>query len=166
MTTMQQSRASILAAQSDDIRQEFLSSLTKAELDHLEHDWKFWGRPNQQMPIGDWFVWLILAGRGWGKTRTAVEAVASMLRGPSPLQAPKGAPEIMTIVADSPFDMRQYTIEGPSGFSHIGFADHRPLHEPSKKTLVWPNGCKALLFSSEDPEALRGASGSFFWWMS
>lgn len=70
----------------------------------------------------------------------------------------------MSIIADSPFDMRQYTIEGPSGFLNVGPMDYRPHHEPSKKTLTWPNGCKALLFSAEDPETLRGASGSFFWW--
>lgn len=117
------------------------------------------------MPDGsDWFVWMILAGRGWGKTRTAVENIARMLRGPSPLIAPPNAPAVMTIIADSPFDLRQYSIEGPSGFLKVGPQDYRPHHEPSKKTLTWPNGCKALLFSAEDPETLRGASGSFFWW--
>lgn len=105
-----------------------------------------------------------MAGRGFGKTRTATENIARMLRGSSPLTAPPGAPAIMSIIADSPFDLRQYSIEGPSGFLNIGPRDHRPLHEPSKKTLTWPNGCKALLFSAEDPETLRGASGSFFWW--
>lgn len=80
------------------------------------------------------------------------------------MQAPAGAPAIMSIIADNPFDMRQYSIEGPSGFMNVGPPDYRPLHEPSKKTLTWPNGCRALLFSAEDPEALRGASGSFFWW--
>ncbi len=116
------------------------------------------------MPAGGWFVWMILAGRGWGKTRTATENIARMLRGPSPLLAPVGAPAILTIIADSPFDLRQYSIEGPSGFLNIGPAAFRPHYEPSKKLLTWPNGCKALLFSAEDPETLRGASGSFFWW--
>lgn len=116
------------------------------------------------MPPGYWFVWLIMAGRGWGKTRTAVEVISEMLRGDTPYTAPPGAPAIMTIIADSPFDMRQYTIEGPSGFMNVGPPEYRPHHEPSKKTLTWPNGCKALLFSAEDPEELRGASGSFFWW--
>ena len=87
-----------------------------------------------------------------------------MLRGDTPMSAPPGAPAVMSIIADSQFDMRQYTIEGLSGFMNVGPKDYRPLHEPSKKTLTWPNGCKALLFSSEDPEALRGASGEFFWW--
>lgn len=146
-----------------------LAGLTESEAAALEHDWEFWGRPDQIMPGAlpsgaDWFVWLILAGRGWGKTRTAVENIARMMRGPSPAIAPPGAPAIMTIIADSPFDLRQYSIEGPSGFLNVGPADYRPHHEPSKKTLTWPNGCKALLFSAEDPETLRGASGSFFWW--
>lgn len=87
-----------------------------------------------------------------------------MLRGPSPMIAPNGAPEIISIIADSPFDLRQYSIEGPSGFLNVGPPEYRPLYEPSKKTLTWPNGSKALLFSAEDPETLRGASGSLFWW--
>lgn len=134
------------------------------ELRYLEHDWSFWGRPDQQLPPGDWFVWLLLAGRGFGKTRTAVETIARMLRGSTPLKAPRDAPAILSIIADTPFDMRQYTVEGPSGFLNVGPREYRPVHEPSKMTLTWPNGCKALLFSAEDPETLRGASGSFFWW--
>ena len=70
----------------------------------------------------------------------------------------------MSIIAGSPFDMRQYCIERPSGFLRVGPAKWRPDYQPSTKTLTWPNGCKALLFSAEDPETLRGASGSFFWW--
>lgn len=116
------------------------------------------------MPLGDWFLWVMLTGRGWGKTRTAVENIARTLRGPSPHIAPEGAPKIMSIIADSPFDLRQYSIEGPSGFLNVGPEAYRPIHEPSKMTLTWPNGCKALLFSAEDPETLRGASGEFFWW--
>jgi predicted phage terminase large subunit-like protein len=146
------------------VRAEFLKSLSPSELEYLQWDWSFWGRGDQQCPPDDWFIWLILSGRGWGKTRTAVENISAMLRGPTPLQAPKNAPAVMSIIADTPFDMRQYTIEGPSGFLNVGPADYRPIHEPSKKTLTWPNGAKALLFSAEDPESTRGASGSFFWW--
>jgi phage terminase large subunit-like protein len=130
----------------------------------LAYNWKFWGRPDQQAPAGDWFVWMILAGRGWGKTRTATENIGRMIRGDTPLTAAPGAPELMTIVADTPFDMRQYSVEGPSGFLNVGPPDHRPQHHSSVRTLEWRNGCKALLFSAEDPETLRGASGSLFWW--
>lgn len=158
------SKASWLASQSEKTREEFLGSLTPAELAYLEWDWNFWGRPSQQIPDGDWFIWLLLAGRGFGKTRTAVECIAETLRGPSPSIAPPGAPAILSIIADNPFDMRQYSIEGPSGFLNVGPPDYRPLHEPSKRLLTWPNGARAMLFSAEDPETLRGASGSFFWW--
>ena len=154
----------MLASLPEAERAQALRSLTDRQAQSLVHDWQFWGRLDQQLPVGDWFVWLIMAGRGWGKTRTAVENIAAMLRGPTPHVAPPGAPAIMSIVADSPFDMRQYSIEGPSGFLNIGPKDWRPTHEPSKKILVWPNGCRALLFSAEDPESTRGASGSFFWW--
>jgi phage terminase large subunit-like protein len=142
----------------------FFASLTDAELYALQYDWSVWGRAGQQLPQGAWFVWLILAGRGWGKTRTAVENIAQMLRGPSPMIAPAGSPKYLTIVADSPKDLREYSIDGPSGFLSVGPAEYRPLYEPSKSTLTWANGAKAVLYSAEDPEALRGASGSFFWW--
>jgi phage terminase large subunit-like protein len=160
-----QSWASWLRCQPQEDQAKYLDGLTQSERVEIENGaWWFWGRPNQQLPTDDWFVWLILAGRGWGKTRTAVENIAAMLRGSSPMTAPAGAPAVMSIIADTPFDMRQYVIEGPSGFLNTGRPEYRPVHEPSKKTLTWPNGCKALLFSAEDPETLRGASGSFFWW--
>lgn len=156
--------AQYLAEQPFDFQDQWLASKTPEERKRLKWSWQFWGRPNQIMPKDDFFVWLILAGRGWGKTRTAVENMAAMQRGSSPLIAKPNAPKIMSIIADSPADMRQYTIEGPSGFANVGPRDHRPTHYPSIKTLVWPNGAKAMLFSAEDPEALRGASGEFFWW--
>jgi phage terminase large subunit-like protein len=86
-----------------------------------------------------------------------------MQRGPSPLIAPAGAPAIMSFVADTAFDMRAYSIEGPSGFLNVGPAEHRPRHHPGWSTLEWANGAKALLFSAEDPDSARGASGSLFW---
>jgi phage terminase large subunit-like protein len=122
-----------------------------------------WGRPDQQMPPGDWFVWLIMTGRGWGKNRTAVENISRMVRGPSPLIAPKDAPSLMSFVADTAFDMRQYSVEGPSGFLNVGPPAFRPRYHPGQMTLEWQNGCKALLFSAADPETTRGASGGFFW---
>ena len=105
-----------------------------------------------------------MTGRGWGKTRTAVENISRMVRGSTPFMAPEGAPGLMSFVADTSFDMRQYSIEGPSGFLNVGPPEFRPKYHPSQMTLEWPNGCRALLFSAEDPEVTRGASGSFFWW--
>lgn len=169
-SSLRRSKASLLKSSHPDKIDQFLNSLSPEELKFLEWDWSFWGRPDQQLPTNkqpngdDWFVWVILSGRGWGKTRTAVENISALLRGPSPMIAPPGAPELMTIIADTPFDMRQYTIEGPSGFLNVGPPNFRPMHSSSNRTLTWPNGCRALLFSAEDPETLRGASGSLFWW--
>lgn len=154
----------MLSSLPESERRKILAGLSEPQLADLSWDWSFWGRPDQLLPAGDWFIWMILAGRGWGKTRTAVENIAAMMRGPSPLIAPKGAPRIMSIIADTPFDLRQYSIEGPSGFMNVGPPEYRPDHEPSKRIMTWPNGARAYLFSAEDPETLRGASGSFFWW--
>jgi phage terminase large subunit-like protein len=87
-----------------------------------------------------------------------------MVRGSTPLIAPPGAPAVMSFIADTAFDMRLYSVEGISGFLNVGPPSFRPRYHPGQSTLIWPNGCRALLFSAEDPEATRGASGSFFWW--
>jgi phage terminase large subunit-like protein len=135
-----------------------LANMSSAELLALES-------ASSLMPAGDWFVWMIMTGRGWGKTRTATENISRMIRGPSPLIAPPGASALVSCVADTAFDMRQYSVEGPSGFLNVGHPDYRPRYRGAPiNTLTWPNGCKALLFSAEDPEVTRGASGSFFWW--
>ena len=146
---MGRSRASWLASLPEAERREFLESLTEHEAAELEFDWSFWGRPEQQMPPGSWFVWLIMSGRGWGKTRCATENIARMLRGDTPMTAPPGAPAVMSIIADTPFDMRQYNIEGPSGLCSVGPPDYRPVHSSSNRTLTWPNGAKALHVHSQ-----------------
>ncbi len=83
------SKASSLSLEDESVRRAVLASLTEAQIAQLPFDWKFWGREDQQLPPGDdWFVWLIMAGRGWGKNRTAVENIAMMVNGPSPLICP------------------------------------------------------------------------------
>jgi phage terminase large subunit-like protein len=70
----------------------------------------------------------------------------------------------MSFFADTAFDMRHYSVEGMSGFLNVGPVEYRPAYRPGHSALIWPNGAKALLFSAEDPDTARGASGSFFWW--
>jgi phage terminase large subunit-like protein len=67
-----------------------LGSLTEAQAQQLRYDWGFWGGPNQQMPPGDWFTWLFMTVRDWGKTRTATETISRLVGGPTPLVAPAG----------------------------------------------------------------------------
>jgi phage terminase large subunit-like protein len=117
--------------------------------DALSNSWRVQARPEQCEPSGDWWsTWLILAGRGWGKTRTGTEWVHS--------HAVAGTASRIAIVAPTAADCRDVLIEGPSGFLAIASNSTRPTWEPSKRRLTWPNGAEATAFSAEEPERLRG----------
>lgn len=108
--------------------------------------WVERARANQLPPPGDWRVWLILAGRGWGKTKTVVEwAQEQALRMPGS----RGA-----VVARTAADARDVLVDGESGFLALG--KDAPVHESSKRRLTWRNGSIATLYSAEEPSALRG----------
>ena len=77
--------AASLACLAPEQVKEVLSGLSPAQLDHLRYDWQFWGRPQQQEPPGAWDTWLILAGRGYGKTRTGAEWIRHCASGKTPL---------------------------------------------------------------------------------
>jgi phage terminase large subunit-like protein len=117
--------------------------------DALSGSWRVQARPEQREPSGDWWsTWLILAGRGWGKTRTGTEWVHS--------HAVAGTASRIAIVAPTTSDLRDVLVEGPSGFLAIASNSTRPIWEPSKHRLTWPNGAQASTFSAEEPERLRG----------
>jgi phage terminase large subunit-like protein len=106
-------------------------------------------------PIVPWRVWLILAGRGWGKTRTGAEWVlqCSMTR----------AGVRVALVGETLQDTRGVMVEGESGLLAISPPWHRPQFQPSRRLLTWPNGSQAQLFSAEDPEQLRGPQFHYAW---
>ena len=79
------------------------------------------------------------------------------------MTAAPGAPEIVTIIGNNPADIRDYIIDGPGGFAKNSPPWCRPRYQPSKRRLTWPNGCYAVLLSAENPESVRGASGSLAW---
>jgi phage terminase large subunit-like protein len=114
----------------------------------LENSWPVVARPNQLPPPGDWSVWLLLAGRGFGKTRTLAEWVCD--------QAASGQARRIAIVAATAADARDVLGEGESGILAIAQPWCRPIYEPSKRRLTWPNGAIATTFSAEEPERLRG----------
>lgn len=117
--------------------------------DALSNSWKAQARPEQLEPSGDWWsTWLILAGRGWGKTRTLTEWVHG--------HCVAGRVSRVAICAPTAADCRDVLIEGSSGFLAIASNSTRPLWEPSKHRLTWPNGSQAALYSAEEPERLRG----------
>lgn len=110
------------------------------------YDWRtFWARPDQIEPEGNWRIWLALAGRGWGKTRTLSEWAIEQAR------AGRGPGHIVARVED---DIEGVLINGPAGILKIS----PPWFTPKwvKGKLVWPNGVEALTFSAQEPNQLRG----------
>lgn len=117
-------------------------------------DWQAWARPNQLAPSGSWLTWLVLAGRGFGKTRCGSEWVRSIACGKTPLAA--GTHHRIAIVAETAADARDVLVEGDSGILSVHPPDFRPLYEPSKRRLTWPNGAVATLYNAVEPDQLRG----------
>src|SRR6516162_4585245 len=117
--------------------------------DALETSWPAIARPNQLPPPGDWWqIWLLLAGRGFGKTRTLAEWVCE--------QALFGLASRIALVAATAADARDVLVEGESGILAVAPPWFRPIYEPSKRRLTWPNGAIGTTFSAEEPERLRG----------
>lgn len=120
----------------------------------LEYDWRFWARPAQLPPHGDWRYWLILAGRGFGKTRAGAEWVRD--------QVATGRRRI-ALVGPTAADVRDVMIEGESGLLNICPPWATPVYQPSRRRLVWPNGAMAFLYSAQEPERLRGPQHEAAW---
>lgn len=142
-------------------RRAFLNSLTASELEYLLHDWPFWARADQLPPSEDWTTWLILGGRGAGKTRAGAEWIRAQAEGDTPLGA--GRARRIALVAQDYAEGRSVMIEGPSGLLALSPKSWRPTYRKTARELVWPNGAKATLFSAEDPEALRGPQHDAAW---
>lgn len=135
--------------------QEQMSRASAAELDALRYKWSFWARGNQLAPQGRWTFWMLLAGRGFGKTRTGAEWINERVQ--------QGKAKRIALVAPTAADVRKVMVEGESGILAISPPWNRPLFEPSKLQLTWPNGAIAQLFSAEEPERLRGPQCDTFW---
>ncbi|HJK50268.1 MAG TPA: terminase family protein [Methanocorpusculum sp.] len=117
--------------------------------------WLQKARPAQLPPPGNWSVWFYMAGRGAGKTRAGSEWVTLLA---------ETCPGIrIALVASSAGDARDVMIEGESGIMECTSPTCRPLYEPSKRRLTWPNGSIATTFSGENPEELRGPQFHFAW---
>ena len=134
-------------------RASILAELTDQEAQALEYDWRFWARPDQLAPPGDWTFWAAIAGRGWGKTRTGAEWVREL----------KNTCGRIALVAPTAGDARDVMIEGESGLLAISPPWDRPVYEPSKRRLTWPNGALATAYSADEPERLRGPQHGGAW---
>lgn len=135
--------------------EHYFDNVTDSQFKDLRSKWPFWARPNQLAPGGSWTFWLLLAGRGFGKTRTGAEWVNERVQ--------NGQAKRIALVAPTAADVRKVMVEGESGLLAISPPWNRPLFEPSKLQLTWPNGAIAQLFSAEEPERLRGPQCDTFW---
>ena len=124
------------------------SEFSAALLAELESGWAATARPNQLPPPGQWFVWLLLAGRGFGKTRSLSEFLLENVT--------SGTARRVAVVAATAADARDVMVEGESGILTISPTWSRPIYEPSKRRLTWPNGAIATTYSADEPERLRG----------
>jgi phage terminase large subunit-like protein len=148
------SPALTLASLPEAERAEKLGQLNERQIASLRWNWRFWAREEQLEPEGDWLTWLILAGRGFGKTRTLAETVRGWVCGQTPLQAGRYAR--IALVAETAADARDVIVEGESGLLAVHPRDFRPQYEPSKRRLTWPNGAVATLYNATEPDQLRG----------
>lgn len=131
--------------------------LPPATLLRLSRDFALAGRANQHPPPGDWRLWLLMGGRGSGKTRAGAEWVQALVR-----RAGTRTDLRLALVAETLSDAREVMVDGVSGLLSIS-AGFRPDYEVSRRRLVWPNGAVAQIFSSEDPESLRGPQFHYAW---
>lgn len=153
--------ANLIACATPQQQQAFLTSLTRAETAALPYLFAFWAMPHQLPPPGNWRAWVILGGRGAGKTRAGAEWLRSMVEGSSPL-APGRARRVAVI--GETFDQgREVMVFGDSGIMAIAPPDNRPQWIASRKLLQWRNGAQAMLFSAQEPEALRGPQFDAAW---
>ena len=130
------------------------AALVGMDLDDLQYDWKFWRRPSQTFPTREEFAWwigLMMAGRGAGKTRTGTEWAHEKA---ITMPGSRGL-----LVARTAADTRDVLVEGDSGLLKVGRPGDRAHYESSKRRVTWPNGSQATLFTAEEPDVLRGPQG-------
>lgn len=168
---MQQQSIAEIFAESSAEQERFLAKFgTAANLEHLKFLWEFWGRPKQFAPEGDWSTWLILAGRGFGKTRTGAEWVRANMCGSTPLA--RGRWRHIALIAETAADARDVMVgdgkaasdpHAGSGLLQIHPKSFRPDYEPSKRRLTWPNGAMATIYNGTEPDQLRGPQHDAAW---
>ncbi len=144
---MGMSLAEIVANLPQEEREAVLAGM---DPDALLYDGSFWLRPEQKTPPGDWNVHLVLAGRGWGKTRMAAEFIKEQAADLSE------GPKRMAVVTRAAADARDVMIEGDSGLMSLYPEGSRPHYEVTKRRVTWDNGATLTTFSAEEPSLLRG----------
>lgn len=143
------------------MRETFLSDIGEGGLCALPFLFEFWAMAHQLPPKGDWRAWVILGGRGAGKTRAGAEWVRSQVEGARPLDA--GRARRVALIGETYDQVRDVMIFGDSGILACSPPDRRPKWKATERKLIWPNGAEAQAFTAHDPEGLRGPQFDAAW---
>lgn len=155
------SGAAWLASAAPEEVDEFLAGLSDNALASLPWIFEFWALPHQLPPRGDWKSWVIMGGRGAGKTRAGSEWVRRKVEGATP--EARGECSRVALIGETFDQTREVMVFGDSGILACSPPDRRPVWEASRRRLVWPNGATATVFSAHEPEALRGPQFDAAW---
>lgn len=121
----------------------------------FNNSWHSIARENQRLPEGNWNIWLILAGRGFGKTRTAAEATRELIL--------KGQCRRVALISSTIIEAEKVMLEGESGLLSISKPSDGIKYMRSQKKIIWENGATALLFGADEYDKLRGPQFDFAW---
>jgi phage terminase large subunit-like protein len=149
------SRAEKLLQMEPDERSVQLAKMSPAQRRGLHNYWRIWAHEGQLPPDGVWHTWLIMAGRGYGKTRAGAEWVRAVAEADPCAR--------IALVGASLGEVRRVMVEGPSGLLAVASPRTRPAFEPSKRQLTWATGAVATFYSAGEPESLRGPQHSHAW---
>ncbi|WP_413816225.1 DNA-packaging protein [Palleronia sp. THAF1] len=140
---------------------KFLEGMDDGTLAALPYIFDIWAMTHQRPPAGDWTNWVILGGRGAGKTRAGAEWVRSMVEGARPTDP--GRASRVALVGETFDQVRDVMIFGESGIIACCPPDRVPEWQATRRRLVWPNGATATAYSAHEPEALRGPQFDAAW---
>jgi len=166
----ERSDADLFAELPLDAQAKIINSFSKSDIEKLAFDWKFWARPKQLPPLGNWINWLVLAGRGFGKTRCGAEWVRAGMCGDTPLTG--GRWRHVAIIGETAADVRGVMVgdgkatsdpTAGSGLLQIHPKDYLPEYQPSVRRLTWKNGAMATIYNGSEPDQLRGPQHDAAW---
>lgn len=155
------SGAEWLACAPQSVQDSFLNELSEEALLALPWLFEFWALEHQLPPEGDWRTWVIMGGRGAGKTRAGSEWVRAQVEGARPREP--GRARRVALVGETIEQVREVMVFGESGILACSPPDRRPEWQATRKQLVWPNGAVAQAFSAHEPESLRGPQFDAAW---
>ena len=155
------SGAAWLACATPEEVDDFLGGLGQNALLALPWIFEFWALPHQLPPRGAWKTWVIMGGRGAGKTRAGAEWVRAQVEGAGP--ADPGLCRRVALVGETVDQVREVMVMGDSGILACTPPDRRPEWQATRQQLVWPNGAVAQVFSAHDPERMRGPQFDAAW---